>query len=306
MKKIFYITVCLFAVAITGCQKTVIKQISNTAIGTRLKFFHAAAGVPGVDAFVNGVQITPTVSESVTDNLLPTSVVTGYYYKSVFPGSNYAVVQSGSLAIKIVASTPVPALISPQTVSPGTVISNNTISTTDTSTISVITAGLPGSAVNPLTSFVVKDVFPKAVAGMAYVRIANMIPNIAGPVSVTGTYTATGATAATTVTPITNIAYGAVSGFVAVNVNALSTTSYSFQALITSSSVKVGGAAAIAMTPGRYYTLVLYGLSADYVVPGKNITLKATARPTSPSTDPTIHAPEIYYNVAGLTYYTNK
>jgi len=309
MKKIFYITItaCLFAIAISGCKKPTTLQIYNTG-GMRIKFFHAAPGVPALDAYVNGVQITPTISQSVTDNGATTTstITTGYYYKSGFPGSTYAVVPSGSVNIKVVASQPVPALLSPQTIIPGTVVSNNTINTVDSSAYSIITTGLPGSTTSPLTSLVVKDVFPAPATGMSYIRFANLIPNIANTVYATASYTATGNTAATVTTPITGVAYGTVSSFVAVPVNAVSTTTYVYQTYNTGTNTTIASTASIVMTAGRYYTLVLYGLTADYSVPGTSITLKATARPTTPAADPTIHYPEIYFNVPGLTYYTNK
>jgi hypothetical protein len=299
MKKIFYISACLFALALSGCDKNVIHQVGDSAIGVQLKFFHAAPGAPALDAFVNGVQVTPTQSVSVTDNLLPASITTGYIYNGVFPGSNYMVATSGSTVIKVVASTPVPALISAQTIPAGA-----TVSTATQAAYSIITSGLAGSAATPLTSFIVKDVFPAATTGMAYVRLAHMIPN-GGAVDITGTYTPTGGTA-TPVTPITNIAYSNFSAFVPVSVNALSTTSYTFQAYLTGTATKLGGTQAVSLTPGRYYTLVLKGLAIDYPVPATTITLKASARPSLPISDNTTRFPEIYFNPPGLTFYTNK
>ncbi len=303
MKRIFYISACIIALAISGCDKNQIKQLGDAPTGVQLKFFHAAPGCPGLDAFVNGIQVTPTQTVSVTDNSLPGAITTGYIYTGVFPGSNYLAAASGSTTIKIVASTPVPALVSAQTVPPGTTISTISQGTADGDAYSIITSGLPGSATTPLTSFIVKDVFPAAVAGKAYVRLAHMIPN-GGAVDISGTYTPTGGSS-TTVTPITNQAYGGFSSFVAVDVNSLSTTSYTFQAYLTGTTTKLGSTQAISLTPGRYYTLVLKGLAADYPVPSTTITLKATARPTA-VTDPTRLYPEIYFNVPGLTFYTNK
>jgi len=136
-------------------------------------------------------------------------------------------------------------------------------------------------------------------------RFANFIPN--GPsLDLGGTYTPTDGTA-TTATISTGIAYGTLSDFIAVDVNPVSTTGYVFQAYANGTTTTVGGATAtISLAPGRYYTIMARGLYADYAVPGTSITLKATARPTLPTTDPTTRFPEIYFNVPGLTYYTNK
>ncbi len=304
MKKIIYLSACVLALAAASCKKGAITQLSNPAAGVQVKFIHVAPGTPGLDGFINNVKLTPLTNVSVTDNLLPTSIVTGYTYLNVFPGSNYAVTASGSTAIKVVASTPVPALVSAQTSIPGATIGSATQATTDGLAYSVFAIGLQGSATAPLTMKVIQDVFPDPVSGMAYVRIANFIPNGLA-LDFTGTYTPTGGVA-TTVPITTAIAYPSLTAFIAVNVNALSTTSYSFQAYNTGTTTKVGGAVSVSLTPGRYYTVMARGLYADYPVPGTSITLKATARPTLPTTDPTTHYPEIYFNIPGLTFYTNK
>jgi hypothetical protein len=304
MKKLSYLSVCLLALAITSCKKGSITQISDYAQGVQVKFIHVAPGTPALDGYINGTKVTPQQSVSVTDNLAATSIVTGYIYLGVFPGSNYAVVPSGSTAIKVLASTPVPALISAQTVSPGASLGSFTQTTNDGEAYSVFTMGLQGSATTPLTAKVVQDKFPAAVAGMAYIRFANFMPN-GLPLDVTATYTPTGGVATTT-TFTTNIAYPALTDFLPLPVNAASTTSYVLQAYNTGTTTKVGAALTLSLTPGRYYTVMARGLYADYPVPGTSITLKATARPTLPVTDNTTRFPEIYFNIPGLTYYTNK
>lgn len=304
MKKI-YILICLFALIISGCKKTVLTQLGSPATGVQLKFFHAAPGVPALDAFVNGIQITPTVNTSVTDNASPTSIVTGYSYLGLFPGSNYAITASGNTAIKITSATPIPALVSKQTVTPATTVGSITQSTVDGSAYSVFTIGLPGSSTVGLTSIIVPDKFPDAVAGKGYIRLAQLIPNSTA-VDVQATYTPTGGTA-TTKTILSNISYPNVTDFIAVDMNPVSTTSYTFQLYLAGTTTKLGTvSAAISLTPGRYYTIVGRGLAADYVVPGAGITLKASTRPTLPTTDPTTKFPEIYFNPAGITFYTNK
>lgn len=305
VKKILYLTACVFALAITSCKKTILKQVSNPAIGVQLKFIHAAPGVPALDAFVNNIQVSPTVNASLTDNALPTSIVTGYSYAGVFPGSNYSVVNSGNTVIKVAASAPVPVLLSKQTVMPGTSVGNITQTTTDGSAYSVFTMGLPGAATNGLTTTLVQDKFPDVASGKAYIRLAYLIPNGAA-VDLAGTYTPIGGTA-TAATFISNTSYATVTDFMPVPVNALSTTAYTFQMYLAGTTTKLGTvSASISLTPGRFYTIIGRGLATDYVVPGTSITLKASTRPTLPTTDPTTKFPEIYFNPAGITFYTNK
>lgn len=306
MKKTIYIAFGLLAATLAGCKKNNITQVGDTATGAQIKLIHAAPGVPGLDGYVNNVKITPLTTVSVTDNAIATSISTGYTYLGVFPGSNYAVVTPGSTAIKIVASTPVPALKSAQTVAPGATVGTLTQTTTNGGAYSVFTMGLPGSTTNALTTKVVEDKFPAAANNKAYIRLAYLIPNGAA-VDLASTTTLTGATTATTQTIASNISYGTVTDFVPVDVNASSTTAYTFQMYLTGTTTKLGTvSASIALAPGRYYTIIGRGLAADYVVPGTGITLKASTRPTLPVTDPTTKYPEIYFNPAGITYYTNK
>lgn len=310
MKRLSYIFFGLLLI-VAGCKKSVITQYGNTASGISIKILHTAPGTPAVDGYVNNIKITPLSSLSVTDNAVVTSVVTGISYNyfgatatylGLFPGSNYAAVPSGSTAIKVVASTTAPVLISSQTSVPGAVIGSATQNTVDGSAYSVFALGLTGSATSPLGIKVVEDKFPIADPGKAYVRFAYMIPN-GKPVDVSATATLT----ATTTTLTSNIAYSTVSDFVAVNVNPAGLTNYTFQMYLAGTTTKLGTvSAAVSFAPGRYYTIIGRGLAADYVVPGAGITLKASVRPTLPTTDPATKYPEIYFNPAGITSYTNK
>ncbi|MDB5031790.1 DUF4397 domain-containing protein [Mucilaginibacter sp.] len=315
MKKLSYLFIGLLLTGITACKKSVITQFGDAVTGVSVKFLHTAPGTPAIDGYVNGIKITPVSSISVTDNTLVTSIVTGISYNytgtaasylGLFPGSNYAVVPSGSTIFKVQASIPLPALISAQTSAPGAVIGTATKSTTDGTAYSVFASGLPGSVTSPLGITVVNDTFPDWASGMAYVRLAYMIPNGA-PVDMTATATLTGATTATTTTIFNNIAYSTVTPFVPVSVNPAGLTNYTFQLYRTGTTIKLGTvSSAVSMAQGRYYTIIGRGLAADYAVPGTSITLKASARPTLPLTDPSTKYPEIYFAPAQLVFYTNK
>jgi hypothetical protein len=315
MKKISYIFLCLLLVATAACKKSVVTQYGDPATGVQIKFLHTAPGTPAIDGYINGTKITPSASVSVTDNALATSIATGIIYnytgslatyQGLFPGNNYAAVASGSTVIKVQTATPVPALTSAQTSAPSTVIGTVTQNTANGSAYSVFTLGLPGSVTSPLGIKVVEDKFPASTSGKAYVRFAYMIPN-GKPVDVSATTTLVGTTAATTTTLTSNIAYSNVSDFVAVNVNPTSLTNYTFQMYLTGTTTKLGTVSTgVSLAPGRYYTIIGRGLAADYAVPGTTITLKASTRPTLPLTDPATKYPEIYFNPAGITSYTNK
>jgi|GEM_PF-1635251 len=315
MKTSTYIYFSLLLAAMAGCKKGTITQVGDQAGGALIKFVHAAPGTPAVDGYVNNTRITPSAVVSVTDNQLATSVTTGISfsylgsattYLGLFPSSNYAAVQAGSTAIKIVVSTPVPALKTAQTSAVGATIGSVTQNTTSGSAYSVFAIGLPGSVAAPLGVKIVEDKFPAAESGKAYVRFAYLVPN-GGAVDVKAFHTPTGVTKVDTAATNTNVAYGTVTDFVAVNVNPTSTTNYTFQMFLTGTTTKLGPiSGAVPLAPGRYYTILARGLAADYPVPGTSITLKATARPTLPVTDPNTKLPEIYFNPIGMVYYTNK
>jgi hypothetical protein len=311
MKKIIYISFCLLTFAMGSCKKNTVTQISTVATGAQLKFVQAVPGIPAVDEFVNGVKISPQQNLGVTDNSRATSVVTGIAYPSafstalqygaMFPGgssTNYAAVPAGNDVIKIATSTPVPALVSPQTLGPNATISTVTQALTDRTPYTVFTIGFP----DKITTVVVQDKFTGADTTKAYVRFANFIPN-STPLDVKGTYTLTGTTTAVTVTAFTNIAFGTVTDFLPVTVSSTTSTGYVFAMFQTGTATGVGAAAkSISLGANRYYTIVANGLVADYPVPGTTITLKASARPTLPAS----LLPEIYFTPPGISYYINR
>ncbi|MGN8071110.1 DUF4397 domain-containing protein [Mucilaginibacter sp. 22184] len=314
MKRNFYIITCLFLIIITGCKKNTITQISQPATGAQLKYVQAIPGLPAVDEYVNDKKINPQQNVGLTDNLKPTSVITGITYPSAFntavqfgslyPGGtsvNYALVATGNATIKIATSTPVPTLVSPQTAAPNTTVASVTQSLAERGTYSLFTIGYPDKP----TALFVEDKFPSADMTKIYVRFGNFIPN-SPPLDVTGVYTASGASAATTLTPFAGIAANTLTNFIPIDANAIGTTGYTFQLYLAGSTTKVGAITkAINMAPGRYYTIMANGLYADYVVGTTGITLKAAARPTKPS-DPNSLLPEIYYNPPGISYFTTK
>jgi hypothetical protein len=299
---------------ITGCKKNIITQLSQPATGAQLKFAQAIPGLPAVDEYVNGTKISPQQNVGLTDNLKPTSVITGIAYPSAFntavqygglyPGGtsvNYVLVASGNATIKIATSTPVPALVSPQTVATNSTVVSLTQSLAERGTYSLFTIGYPDKP----TALFVEDKFPTADITKIYVRFGNFIPN-SPPLDVTGVYTATGAPAATTLTPFTGIAANTLTEFLPIDANPIGTTGYTFQLYLAGTTTKVGAITkAINMAPGRYYTIMANGLYTDYVVGSTGITLKATARPTDPK-DSNRLLPEIYFNPPGISYFTTK
>lgn len=310
MKNILYTTICLLSVALAGCDKNEISQISTPASGARIKIIHAAPGLPAVDGFVNNLKITPVISTSVTDNSRATTILSGTVfnnifdvnqYRGIFPVSNdYALITPGNSNIKVVTSTPNPALVSPQTAAPGATVATVTQNFDEGKTYSYFVAGLPGA----VSGILVEDKFTLApAANKVFIRFANMIANASGALDLNANYTLTGGTA-TKVIPIANVAFGKVSDYVAIDANTINTTSYTFQASVTGTTTNVGAvSSAYIFTPGRYYTLMAKGLAVDYAVPNTTITLKASARPNNAIDNKN---PEIYYNPPGVVFIVNK
>lgn len=310
MKRL-YISALAFAIlGLASCHKNEITQFSTPSSGAKLKLIHAVPGLPAVDGYVNNTKITPVISTTVTDNTRSTTILTGTSFSSVantnqytgvFPVNNdYAVVTPGNATIKLVTSTPAPALVSAQTAAPGTTVVSVTQNLETGKNYSVFAGGFSDAPVG----VVVEDKFTQpAASDKVYVRFANFIPN-GGNLDLGVTYTLTGA-AASSATPVTNVASQSVSDWVALPANTISTTSYTFQGYKTGTTTKLGSASsALVFTPGRYYTIIAKGLAADYVVPNTTITLKASARS---GTDPVqVKIPEIYYNPPNLSFYVNK
>jgi hypothetical protein len=304
MKKTIYIAYGLLLI-IAGCTKTKITQVGDLATGAQIKLIHVAPGVPAVDSYINGTKVSAITIYSVTDNMIVTSITTGFPYLGVFPSSNYLVSQPGSTNIKFIAATPKPALNSAQTLAPAAVAGEVTQTTANGGAYSAFLMGLPGSTTNGLTIKVVEDKFPAPIASKAFIRFANMVPN-GTATDLNGTFTLAGATEATK-TLITNTSYGTVTDFVPIDVNPSSTTNYKFQMALAGTTTTFGSITIdIPLAPNRYYTVIGRGLAVDYAVPGTSITLKAKARPKLPVSDNATKAPEIYYNEPGIIYYTNK
>ncbi|RFZ81139.1 DUF4397 domain-containing protein [Mucilaginibacter terrenus] len=304
MKSTLYIA-CGLLLAITGCTKTTIKQPGEPVTGAQIKLIHVAPGVPAVEGRINGAKVSASTTYSVTDAEVPTSITTGFPYLSVFPGSNYLNVSSGTTNIVFATATPSPALKSRQTVSPATVVGEVNQTTTDGGAYSAFLIGLPSATGSNTSVKVVEDKFPAPVASKAFIRLAHMIPN-GSALDVYGTFTLAGGTA-TTKKLVSAGTYTAVTDFTPVDVNAASTTNYKLQLYLGGTTTTLGAITAdIPLAPGRYYTVIARGLAADYAVPGTSIVLKASDRPKLPLSDPNTRAPEIYYNAPGITYYTNK
>jgi hypothetical protein len=304
MKKIIYIA-CSLILITAACTKTKITQVGDLATGAQIKLIHVAPGVPAVDGYINGTKVSAITTYSVTDNMVVTSITTGFPYTAVFPTNNYLVSQPGSTNIKFVAATPKPAINNAQTLAPAAVAGETTQATTNGGAYSAFLMGLPGSSTTGLMVKVIEDKFPAPIASKAFVRFANMVPN-GTAVDLNGTFTLTGGTAITKAL-ISNVSYGTVTDFMPIDVNPQSTTNYKFQMALTGTATTFGSITIdIPLAPNRFYTVIGRGLATDYAVPGTNIMLKAKARPKLPVTDPATKAPEIYYNEPGITYYTNK
>jgi hypothetical protein len=298
MKK--YITLfCFLSALFVACDKNQISTPTTVAEGARVKFIHASAGVPALDYYLNNIKLSPQLSTSLTDNGVLTTTNSGISYLSTFPSNEYAVVTPGNAGLKIVTSTPLPTLVSPQTVAFNTSLNTQTLNLANAKNYSVFTAGYPDN----FETIVYEDEFNGTATDMAYVRFIHLSPN-APALDLALKYTPVGGVL-TEITPFKNIAYKGNSGFVGVPA-AVTSTGYNFQTKLAGTATTLGAMIPSAttltnLTPGRYYTIYARGLNADYTVVSKGITLKAVARPSTAVTQP-----EIYYNPYGLTFYTNK
>jgi hypothetical protein len=203
-----------------GTQNDILKN-QIAASGARVKLIHAVPGGPAVDIFANDAKLTGAALA----------------YGAGFP-TEYSVVPAGNVNIRVA----VPAS--------GTVAAQN-----------ILTAAVPleldkyytiaaaGTAAAPV-AVLIPDDLTVPVAGKNYIRVLNLVSN--GPAIDLAIGTATPL--------ITNIAYRAVSAYIAIDPNA-ATAPYAFQTRETGKTTQLGATVNFAVPgSGRKYTLILRGL----------------------------------------------
>lgn len=203
-----------------GDQNDILKN-QVTASGARVKIIHAVADGPSIDVFANDAKLNGAALA----------------YGAGAP-TEYFVVPAGSVNFRV--ATPVS----------GTVAAQNILTTAiPLETEKYYTLAATGTAAAP-TGVLIPDDLTVPNPAKNYVRIVNLVSNGPSVDLAVGTGTPV----------IANIAYKAVSEYVAVDPNA-ATAPYAFQIRETGKTTQLGATVNFStLNVGRKYTLILRGL----------------------------------------------
>jgi len=217
------------------------------ATGARVKFYHLAPDVAGIDIYVNDQKFSGV-------NTVPPTASLPLSYTSSFPNQDYAVLTSGTAKVKIVA----PAST---TASSDVTLTTTDLTTQDNTYYSVFLYGTAPT----YNCLVLTDNLTATDASKAYVRLVNLVSGADASatydLAVNGTIVASGiaplkGTAA--FVPVPTIAYGA--------------TAVPVQLRLTGTTTAIGLTVPLQPYPGRFYTYIARGIVGGTGSKAVNIT----------------------------------
>lgn len=243
MKKILSISIALSCLVLSACgDKAFFEQNVTPADGARLKFYHLAPDVTGLNIFANDVKISGvnTVSSfppavQATPNLLT--------YGSTFPIQDYAALAAGSIKLRVTA----PA-------------------TATTPELTAVTAEAPFESgkfysvyaygtLPTYNALVLTDDFTAPDPKKAYVRFVNLVNPTATATSPTYDFIING----TTITAGVGFA-GKNAAFTAIDPIAYGSTKVTVTAKTGTTTVAAGSTFSLQPYAGRFYTVILSGI----------------------------------------------
>jgi hypothetical protein len=225
----------LCAAALTACGETVVRDITGTDPGARIKFFNFGVNAPGVNFYANDTKMTAI--SSTTGQESPNGVT----YGNAGSGGLYAAIAPGQYTVsgRIAAATDKDLAIStvPATVGAG-------------KHYSFYQSGFYNATTKTVDGFVVEDNFPSAFDYTgAYVRFVNAISN-SQPMTLHGQHTDSAS-----VTPVIGgaVAYKSAGEFVRIPGG-----SYNITARLSDGSTAITRAG-VSFSAGRVYTITARG-----------------------------------------------
>ncbi|GAB4013177.1 hypothetical protein GCM10028808_31400 [Spirosoma migulaei] len=206
------------------------------ATGARVKFYHLAADLAGIDIYVNDQKFSGV-------NTVPPAVAAPLSYTNTFPNQDYATLTPGTAKVKVV----IPAST--------TATSDATVATTDLTAQAdtYYSVFLYGTAPT-YSTLTLTDNLTSTDASKAYIRFVNFV---AGP-DETSTYdlVVNGAVVVTGVAPLKGVAT-----FVPIAAIGYNTTAIPVQIRPTGTTT-VTASGTIQPYAGRFYTVVARGVAA--------------------------------------------
>ncbi|MEO7773749.1 MAG: hypothetical protein ABIT61_03490, partial [Steroidobacteraceae bacterium] len=163
MKTFRSIAVALCAIALAGCEKNAVQDITGTVPGARIRFFNFGLNAPGVNFYANDAKVTGALSSTGIES------VTGTVYGSVGTNGLYSAVNPGAYTLTGRISAAVDKDL---------VVSTATSTLADGKYYSYFQSGLYDATTKKADAFVVEDPFIDSFDySVAYVRFVNAIYN---------------------------------------------------------------------------------------------------------------------------------
>lgn len=235
MKTLTTMALLVGAVALSGCDKNAVQDITAPTTGGRVKFFNFGINAPSVNFYANDAKITAVTSATGVE------AVTGVSYGSAGNGGFYSDVASGSYTFtgKIAATVDKDLVVARVT---GTVEAGKAYS--------VYLSGFYDATAKSVEGFVVADGYPESFDyTQALVRFVNASPN-ASPMTLYATNT-------------TTMAESAVGGAVGYKTGgtfaAVPAGVYNLNARVAGSSTNLFARTSVSFVAGRVYTVSARG-----------------------------------------------
>lgn len=225
----------LCAMALAGCEKNAVQDITGTLPGARIRFFNFGLNAPSVNFYAGEQKLTAITSATGVE------AVTGVAYGGVGSGGFYAGLAPGNYTF----SGRISALIDKDLA-----ISSTPFALADGKAYSLYLSGLYDATAKRSDAFVVEDDFVSTIDfTQTYVRFVNSIFN-AAPMTLFARNTLT-----TTEGPVGGlVAYKSAGSFVA-----LTPGVYDLSTRIAGSSTNAISRTAVSFVAGRVYTITSRG-----------------------------------------------
>jgi hypothetical protein len=253
MKKYnIYIALFLISAMLLSCKKNGIQEIATTTTngGAQIKFFNFGVSSPSLNFYANNGKVSAIVSATGTE------AVTGIAYGSVFPATNYSLLNAGTYSFQGI----VPAL---STTNPNVVVATLSAPLEANKFYSLYTSGIYNATAKTTDAFIVEDKIPAASATSASVRFVNTISNAPNGFNLVVKNTTT----LTEQVVATNIPYKGASEFVLVPNGVYEV--YARYSGGTANVIIRNGTSVVSFIAGRTYTISSRG---DMTVSGTTAT----------------------------------
>lgn len=159
------LTLAFAAVALIGCEKNAVQDITGSLPGARVRFYNFGVNAPQVNFYANGTKVSAVLIATGVES------VNGVAYGAVSAGNNgyYSALEPGQYTITGKISA---------TVDKDLVVATQAATLADGKAYSYYISGFYNTTAKTVEGFLVEDGYPQAIDyTVAYVRFVNAISN---------------------------------------------------------------------------------------------------------------------------------